>query len=242
MIQAQGFSSTVFGINFPASTSVQFLFLQQSLHIFIYFLTSFITPGYQKFLVTNSIVFHCPPCPLTSILQCSQITSAFSFSSLETYTFLSLNISLFSFHYFSSLNIFTLAHFISSIAFITLLSFASDFLIFSNKSISSITISTTCVTLISNHSFFTNTLFSLSFSISICQSGYLLRLSALPILLSGICLRIKSNLNRYKAHFVRTQTKMSQNYSQFKLTRRSQQSFHLITVYYLYIFCIYLYL
>ena len=120
----------------------------------MYFLTSFITPSYQKFLVTNSVVFHCPPCPPTSILWYSWIISALSFLSLRIYTFLFLNISSSSSCHFSSLNIFTPAHFISSTAFITSSSFASDFLIFSDKSTSSITISTTCVTLISSYCFF----------------------------------------------------------------------------------------
>ena len=42
-----------------------------------------------------------------------------------------------------------------------MLLFVSDFLIFSNESTSSITISTSCVALTSSYSFFTNTLFSL---------------------------------------------------------------------------------
>ena len=200
IIQVQSFSSTVFGINFSIGTSIQFLFLWQVLYPSMYFLTFFVTSGYQKFLVTNSVVFYCPLCSPTSISWCSQITSTLSFLSLGTYTFSFLNISSFFSYYFSSLNIFTSACFISSTAFITLSSFVSDFLIFSNKSTLSITISTTCVALISSHSFFTNTLFFLSLSISICQSRCLLRLLAFPILLPGICLKVKSNLDRYKAY------------------------------------------
>ena len=170
------------------------------LHPSTYFFISFVTPGHQKFLVTNSVIFHCPPCPLTNVSWYSQITSTLNFLSFGTYTFLSLSISLFSSLYSSSLNIFTSTCFISSTAFITLLSFASNFLIFSNRSTPSIITSATCIALTSNYSFFNNVLFSLSFSISFCQSGYLLRLSALPILLSRTCLSMKSNLDRYNVH------------------------------------------
>ena len=121
MIWAQAFSSTIFGINFPIGVSVQFLFLWYTSHPSIYFLTFFVISSYQKFLVTNFIIFYCSPCSLTSISWYSQITSTFSFSSLETYIFLFLNISLFFSCYSLSLNIFTSAHFTSSIAFITLL-------------------------------------------------------------------------------------------------------------------------
>jgi len=66
-ICAQGFSRIEFGINFPAGYSVQFLLHWQVSHPSIYCITSFVTPGYQKFLVTNSIIFHCPLCSPTSI-------------------------------------------------------------------------------------------------------------------------------------------------------------------------------
>ena len=108
--------------------------------------------------------------PSTSISWCSQITSALNFLSYNTYTFLSLNIRPFSSLHSSFLNIFTPACFISSTAFITLSSFASDFLIFSSKSTPSITTSITYIALTSNHFFFTNTLSSLSLSTLICQS------------------------------------------------------------------------
>ena len=62
-ICVQGFSSTVFSINFPAGASIWFLFLWHTLHPSTYFLTSFVTPGRQKFLVTNSVIFHYPSCP-----------------------------------------------------------------------------------------------------------------------------------------------------------------------------------
>ena len=120
--------------------------------IFFYILLDFlVTPGYQKFLITNLVVFHCPPCSSTSVLQYSQITFALNFLFFGTYTFL-----FFSCHSLS-LNILTPACFISSIAFIILLSFASDFLIFSNRSTPSITTSITCVAPTSSHSFFTST-------------------------------------------------------------------------------------
>ena len=57
------------------------------------------------------------------------------------------------------------------------------------------------ITLTSSHYFFTNTLSLLSLSIPIYQSGHLLRLSALSILLSNTCFSIKSNLDRYNAYF-----------------------------------------
>jgi len=65
---AQGFSGIEFGINFPAGYSVQFLLRWQASYPSIYCFTSFVTPGHQKFLVTNSTVFYCPLCPPTGIL------------------------------------------------------------------------------------------------------------------------------------------------------------------------------
>ena len=64
---AQGFSGVEFGINFPAGCSVQFLLYWQVSHSSIYCFTSFVTPGYQKFLVTNSTIFYCPPYSPTGI-------------------------------------------------------------------------------------------------------------------------------------------------------------------------------
>ena len=103
-----------------------------------------------------------------------------------------------SFHSLS-LNIFTLAHFISSTIFITSSSFASDPLIFSNRFTLSMITSATYVALTSNY-FFTNTLSSLSHFISTCQSSHLLRLLAFHILLPEIYLSIKSNLDRYRVY------------------------------------------
>ena len=117
-----------------------------------------------------------------------------------TYTFLSLNISPSSSLHSLSLNIFTPTCFISSTTFITLSSLASDSLIFLIRSTPLITTSVVYIALTSNYSFFTNTLSSLSLSTPICQSGHLLRLLALPILLPGTCFNIKSNLDRYKTH------------------------------------------
>ena len=107
----------------------------------------------------------------TSILWYNWITSVLNFLSLGTYTFPSLNITLFSSHHSSSLNTFTPAYLISSTTFTTSLSFTSDLLIFSIKSTLLIITSSTCITLTSIHSFFINTLSSLSLVIPTCQSG-----------------------------------------------------------------------
>jgi len=48
--------------------SIQFLFLWYILHPSTYFLTLLVTLGYQKFLITNSVVFHCPLSSSTSIV------------------------------------------------------------------------------------------------------------------------------------------------------------------------------
>ena len=88
---AQGFSGIKFGINFPAGCSVQFLLYWHVLYPSTYYFTSFITPGHQKFLVTNSIVFYCPP---TGVSWCSLIISTLNILSLGTYTFPSLYIML----------------------------------------------------------------------------------------------------------------------------------------------------
>ena len=98
--------------------SVQFLFLWHILYPFTYFLTSLVTLGYQKFLITNSVIFHCPLCFPTSISWYGQITSVLNFSSLGIYTFLSFNINPSSSCYSSSLRILTPTYFISSTAFV----------------------------------------------------------------------------------------------------------------------------
>ena len=172
------------------------------MYSFIYFLTFLVIPDHQKFFITNSVVFHYPPCPSISISWCNWITSALSLLFPRTYTFLSFNIKLFSSHYSLSLNILTFACFISSTALTTLSSFTSDFLIFSNKFTSLNTTSTTCTVLTSNYSFFTSTLSLLSLSTLIYQSRCLLRLLVLSILLPGTCLSIKSNLNKYNIYLV----------------------------------------
>ena len=133
-----------------------FLFLWQESQPFTYRFTSFVTPGYQKFLVTSSTIFHCPLCPPIGISRCSLIISALSISSLGTYTFSSLYITLFMSFYSLSLRTFTLARFISSTALTTLSSLTLDCLIFSNRSTSSTITSTFSVLLFSNYSFFTN--------------------------------------------------------------------------------------
>ena len=128
--------------------------------------------------MTNSVIFYCPLCSSTGISWCSWITSTLNFLSLGTYTFLSLSISPFSSLHSLFLSIFTLACYIFSTAFITSLSFAFDFLIFSNKSTSFIITSVTYIALTSNHSLFNNVLFSLSFSTPFYQFGCLLKLPA----------------------------------------------------------------
>ena len=119
--------------------------------------------------------------------------SAFSLSSLGTYTFPSLYMIPSTSHYSLSLSIFTPACFISSTSFTTLLSFTLNCLTFSSRS-------TPSVLYTSSHSSLTNVSSLLSLSTPISQSGLLLRLSAFSILLSRTCLSIKSNLDRYRAH------------------------------------------
>ena len=103
--------------------------------------------------------------------------------------------------HFSSLSIFTLAYFISSTTFTTSLFFILDCLTFLSRFVPSMIISTTSIFLTFSHSGFTNISFSLSFSTPISQSGLLLRLSTLSILLLGTCFNVKSNLDRYNAYF-----------------------------------------
>jgi len=102
--------------------------------------------------------------------------------------------------YSSSLNIFTLALFISSTAFTILSSFTFDFLTFSRRSIPFTIISTTSVLFISSYSDFTNVSFSLSFSTPISQSSLLLRLSAFSILLPRTCFKVKLKQDRYRVY------------------------------------------
>ena len=59
------FSGTLLNFNFPAGISTLFFILWHISHPSIYFPTSFITSGYQYFLVTNSVVFHFSLCPAT---------------------------------------------------------------------------------------------------------------------------------------------------------------------------------
>ena len=131
---------------------------------------------------------------------CSLIISTLNLSSLGTYTFSSLYMMPSTSLYSSFLNIFTPAHFISSTAFTTSSSFIFDYLISSNKSTPSMIISIFSILLTSSHSGFTNISFLLSLSTPTFQSGFLLRLSAFPILLPGTCFNIKSNLDRYNVY------------------------------------------
>jgi len=93
-------------------------------------LPSFITSGYQWFIITNSTVFHYSSFPTIGISWCSQIISNLKLLFLGIYTFSSFNTNLFSIYNLSFLNIFNLAFFICSIALTTSLFFASDFLKF----------------------------------------------------------------------------------------------------------------
>ena len=177
-----------------------FFFLWQELYPFTYHFISLVTPGQQKFQVTNFTIFHCPPCPPTGVSWCSLIISALSISSFGTYTFLSLYIMPSTSLHSSSLSIFTPTHFISSTTLTTSSSFTFDFLTFSSKSTPSIITSTLSVLLASNHLGFTNVSSSLSLSTPTFQSGLLLKLSTFPILLPGTCFSIKLNLDRYNAY------------------------------------------
>jgi len=104
-IWAQGFSRIEFSINFPASYSMQFLLCWQVSYLSTYHFTSFITPSYQKFLVTNSTVFYCSLCPPTSISWYNLTISALNLLSFGTYTFSSLYITPSTSLYFSLLTI-----------------------------------------------------------------------------------------------------------------------------------------
>ena len=86
-IYVQGFLDIELGINLPVGYSMWFLFLWQKLHLSIYCFISLVTPGHQKFWVTNSTVFYYPPCPSTGVSWYSPIISALNISSLGTYFF-----------------------------------------------------------------------------------------------------------------------------------------------------------
>ena len=66
-ICVHGFSGIEFGISFPAGCSVRFLLCWQASHPSTYRFTSLVIPGHQKFRVTNSTIFYCPPCPPTGM-------------------------------------------------------------------------------------------------------------------------------------------------------------------------------
>ena len=179
-----------------AGACVQFLFHWYISHSSTYHFTFLLTSGHQKFLVTNSVIFHCPLCPPTSMSWYNLTISALNFLSLSMYTFSFFNINPLCSLHFLSLKTFTPAHFISSTALMILSSFALLFLILSRMSISSITIVDTCTTLASNYSFFTSICSSLSLFTPTSQSGLLLRPSVFPILLSVTCFKTKSNLDK----------------------------------------------
>ena len=126
----------------------------------MYLFTSLVIPGYQKFFVINSVIFHCLLYSLTGVSWCNLL----SFSFLGIYTFSFFNISSSSYHHCSSLNIFIPVCFISSIAFTILLSLASYFLTLFIRSTPFIITSVTLILFVSNYSFFTSICFLLSFS------------------------------------------------------------------------------
>ena len=196
----QGFSGIKLGINFLASCFIQFLFLWQKSYPFTYLFTSFVIPDHQKFLVTSSTVFYCPPCPSTGVSWYSLIISNLNTLSLGIYTFPFLYITLSTSLHSSSLNIFTPACFIFSTVFITSLSFTLNCFTFSSRFTSSMITSTSSVLYTSSYSSLINISFLLSLSTPTSQSSLLLRLSTFPILLSGTCLSAKSNLDRYRAY------------------------------------------
>ena len=102
--------------------------------------------------------------------------------------------------YSLSHNIFTPAHFISSTALTTSLSFTFDCFTFSSKSTLSTITFTFSVFLISNYTSFTNISSSLSLSTSISQSGLLFKLFTFSILLSRTYFNVKLNLDRYNIY------------------------------------------
>ena len=179
-----------------AGACIQFLFHWHALYPSTYCFTSLLTFGHQKFLIINSIVFYCPPCPPTDISWYNLITSVLNFLSLDMYTFSSFSINPSCSHHSSSLRTFTSALFISSTNLTTSLSFVLLFLILSRISTLSITTSDTSVALIFNYSFFTNVCSLLSLFTPTSQSNLLLNPSAFPILLPGTCFKIKSNLDK----------------------------------------------
>ena len=144
-------------------------------------MTFFVTPSYQKL---SALLFSITSHVLLPVYY--GLTFTFNFLSLGM---LSPNINLSSCLYFLSLNIFIWACFIFSVAFITLLSFISDFLIFFNKFISSITTFVTYIILTLNHFLSTSILSLSSLSTSIC---HLLRLLAFFMLLPSTYFNITS--------------------------------------------------
>ena len=166
----------------------------------MYCFISFVTPGHQKFLVTSSTVFHCPPCPPTGVLWYNLIISTLNILSLGTYTFSSLYITLSTSFYSSSLNIFTSVHFISLMAFTISSFFTLDCFTFSSRLTPPTIISIFSVFLTSSYLGFTNVLSLLSLFTLTFQSGLLLKLSTFSILLPRTCFSIKSNLDRYRTY------------------------------------------
>ena len=126
------------------------------------------------------------------------IISALNSLSLGTYIFPSFNTKSPSIFYSFSHNSLTFAFFISLTILTTSSSLPLAFFIFSIISTSSSSITTSCK--LQTQLSFINTWFSLSLSISTFQSGFLLSPSAFPILIPGMCFKVKSNLDKYNAH------------------------------------------
>ena len=109
-----------------------------------------IFPPLLLFLVTNSVIFHLPPCPPTRVLWYNHIISSLS-SPSGMYILPSFITIPFSIFHSSFFNIFIPALFNSSTTFTTFLFPSYAFLILSFRFFSSIIISTPLI-----HSGFTN--------------------------------------------------------------------------------------
>ena len=154
----------------------------------------YIFPSPLLLLVTNSTVFHLPPCSPTRVLQCNYIISLLSFPSvmyiLSSFVTIPSSIS-----HSSSFSVFIPTLFSFSTAFTTLLSSSYALLILFFRSPSSIIVLAPLI-----YSGFISFWSLLSFSTPSCQLGLLLSLSVFFMLFPGTCFNVKLNRDRYKAH------------------------------------------
>ena len=125
--------------------------------------------------------------------------STLNFSSFSTYILFFFSTNSLSICYSTPLTTFTPAFFIFFTTLITSLFLLLAFFIFSTISISSPPITTSCK--LCNQQSLINTWFLLFFSIPTFQSGHLLSLSTFPIFVPNIYFKVKSNLDRYNAHW-----------------------------------------